>query len=181
MLNDLQLKVVKDLKIQGFTGGMTKILYLYGFQKNLIDRGKLPNSEPVRDCYKTADTQKSLLDKMYFEDLPNATVNPVKFEQEAWRLLSKKVKNHQDEFNNYILNYNRDNSGEDGVRLSNYLVGIYDLMFTKLLVISKSYGAKYDLVLDKGKPQYAFLTDEQWLVDVIPREQKVKNLILKLS
>jgi hypothetical protein len=180
MLSELELKVVRDHKVHDFKSEMSYLWMSYEDHKTTLTEDNLPDDEDIKKFYDIIETYRFEFDETY-RNLQEAKVNPLKIEQEAWELLSERIKQYQIDHKEFIENaHSIDNTPENRQKLSDYLDGAFELL-KKWEIISKSYAGKYDIAIYRGKPNFEHMTDEKWMEDIPEREQRVEGLIEELS
>jgi hypothetical protein len=162
MLSKLELEVVNKHKEWGFGAYLQWVWMEYPPLQREIQRGEYPEQDRLKHLVDRMGQQKTGFDFCYLHSLPHEEVNPLKVEQEAWKLLSPKVKQHLDKFGTYIEGYSPQNV-EQGQLLTHVDCGWNLLQHWN--TISKSYKAKYEQVGDK----------------VAEREEATRQLIQELS
>jgi hypothetical protein len=146
MLSELEQKVVDEHKEGGF-GAFLSVMWNiypppehYGLRRD-ISQGKFPEQNRLTYANDYMTKWRQNFDICYLFSLPAAPVNPLQVEQEAWRLLSPRVKQHTDEFGEYILSYSPQTSEKEP--LITHISNGWDIL-QKWNVISESYKAKYE-------------------------------------
>jgi hypothetical protein len=177
MLSDLELKVVEDCKIEGYMGVRSPLYRDYDDIKKEIDKGKIPDQERVSSYHKNVDRLRVSLDIIYLHRLSNEPVNPLILEQEAWSILSEKIKDVQKKFMPHI---EKENLQEYQRNITEYLDTIFSLL-EKVTVIGRSYGEKYDIAIYRNSPRFADIPYENWFKGIPKKEKAVKDLIEELQ
>lgn len=162
MLSELELEVVNKHKEWGFGAYLQWAWMEYPSLQREIQRGEYAEKDRLKYLVERMGDKKIRFDFCYLHSLPQEEVNPLQVEQEAWKLLSPKVKQHLDEFGNYIEGYSPQNVNQ-GQLLTHVDCG-WNLL-QQWNIISKSYKAKYGQAWDK----------------VAEREKATRQLIQELS
>jgi hypothetical protein len=163
MLSQKEQDVVDNYFMPGFGAYLQWAFSEYPDLRETIVTGKYPDQPRLRECHKEMNRKRVHFDLYYSADhLPSVDANPLRLEQDAWKLLSPKVKQHLVEFDGFIEDYSPQNA--DGEQLLAHVDCGWDLL-QDWNVISQSYKAKRERVWDK----------------VAEREDKIMELIRKLS
>lgn len=162
MLSELELKVVREHKIWGFGAYLQTAWFLYPELPEKVSRGEYPKQEELKHANERMNQQRANFNFCYLVSLPHAEANPLLLEQDAWRLLSPKVKQHVDKFAIYIGGYSPEQANRE--QLLAHTSRAWDLL-QSWNTISKSYKAKLE---------------QNWEM-LTSREEAVKVLIRELS
>jgi hypothetical protein len=103
-------------------------------------------------------------DSCYFEFLPLEKTNPLKFETQAWELLSPQIEKYVSNFDDYLRKHHENNNNHVHTGLIPYVKNGEDLL-KKWKVISESYKTKYR---------------EEWNL-VEEKENEIKELIREMQ
>lgn len=141
MLNELEQEIIKNHKRLQFGAYLQWTWFEYPELQEQISRREYPEQTKLIDTNKIMAQHKAMFDYCYFHSLPQAEVNPLQVEQDAWELLSPEIKQHLDEFENYIKGYSPQNVDKE--QLLAYVNNSWVLM-QKWNIISNSYKAKYE-------------------------------------
>lgn len=96
----------------------------------------------LEEAHKNMYRHMTAFNYYYCIKLPDEPVNPVKVEQEAWKLLMPRIEQHLKRFKNYIENYYNPEEVDRDQLLAHILNGWELLQDWNL--ISKSYKAKLE-------------------------------------
>lgn len=141
MLAEREQDIVNRSKEWGFGAYLQWAWFEYPSLQGEIGGGHYPTQGRLRDANKRMDSQRKGFDVCYLLALPHEEINPLQIEQEAWRLLSPRVKGYVNEFGIYIDGYSP-RSADQGVLLTQVNTG-WNLL-QQWHLISQSYKAKYE-------------------------------------
>ena len=162
MLSKAEQEIVDSNKVLQF-GAYLQAAYIDNcWLKKKILNGKYPERETLR-YLERMNYYRIDFNECYLHSLPLEKLNPLKAEQEAWKLLSPKVKKHVDEFGDFIEEYSPQNADKERLLA---LVNADWSLLKKWNVISNSYKAK----------------QQKWAdIEIEKKEQVVKRLAQKLQ
>jgi len=178
MLSDLELEIVKNHKEWEFGAYLQWAWMEYPNLRMEIAGNEYPEQERLRHLNKRMNGKRLDFDCCYFLSLPLAEANPLQVEQEAWKLLSPKVKQHVNEFGDYIEAYSPKAAKQEQL-LAHVDVG-WDLL-QKWNVIGQSFGAKYDTAVYRGTQYFSGVCDDDWLKGITLEEEVTRRLIRELQ
>ena len=141
MLSKLEQEVVDNHKEWSFGAYLQWAWLEYLPLQEEIQRGEYPEQDRLKFLVKRMDDKKFGFDICYLHSLPYDGVNPLRVEQEAWKLLSPNVKQHLDKFGTYIKGYSTQNV--DSEQLLAHVNCGWDLL-QQWNTISNSHKAKYE-------------------------------------
>jgi hypothetical protein len=170
MLSKSELEVVPRLKVHGFGIYLQSAWFEYHPLRRDVARGILPARARLGELTSKMGEMKNEFDQQYFIHLPKEIANPLKIEQEAWRLLSPRIRQHLQDFSAYVGGYSAENASCE------QLLPHIDLgwsLLQKWDVISKSYSPKYEIAI---YPKTGWSEN-----DIQQREEAVRVLIRELS
>lgn len=180
MLSDLELKIVEDCKIEGYMNFMSPLYIGYDALREKLTQGKLSDPKKLKYFYNVVDNLRLKMDYEYFNRLPKAPANPLKLEQEAWSILSKRIGEVQKKFRPHIERDIPEDNLEEYLRnLAEYLDTMFSLL-EKVTIIARSYGEKYDIAIYKNSLTFAHIPYETWFDGIPKKEKAVKDLIEEL-
>lgn len=162
MFTELERQVIEAHKIHNFGAYLQHSYFVYPAMQEEVVEGVLPQRLRLEEMHVDMNQNRIEFNETYLYSLPLQPANPLVVEQQAWRLLSPRVRNHTDEFGDYIKGYSPETAQYE--QLLGQLNTGWGLIL-KWNVISQSF---------KGK-QYGGV--ENVLAE---REQAVRDLIEEL-
>lgn len=195
MFSELELKIIKDNRISHFGNALTGLVYTFTSMKDSIDQNQKPSPKQLMKFYGTLLKYHTEFDNVYFHKLSSSEVNPLKSEQDAWKLLSPFVSTYLKKYSRFANNCELSESNET---ILQYLTEGIQLL-KKWQIIGRLYKTKFEIFAaqklpdrleKKGIPMSVALPDYEhsnpvWLQEsydeVSSREEDVKKLIQELE
>lgn len=143
------MQVIQELRVWGFGNFMFFWQGGAGEYSNLlkiIEEGSFPKKERITSLAERISDKMAEFDYKYLTSLPLQPVNPLRLEQNAWRLLTFQIKEYLEGFMTYSRTYSPDNANKE--TLVGYL-NKADALLKQWDVIGHSFSAKYDKLWDK--------------------------------
>lgn len=162
-LTDAEINVVRECKDWGgFSAYLQTMWLMYPVLTRRIIKGNFPEKEELAKIIDKMRGHKRSFDYCYFGKLPDASINPLSVEQEAWRLLSPLIEGFTNDFENYLVGYLPQKV--QARKLLAYVEKWWDLL-NKWNIISRSYRCKLEKMWD----------------ELEEREEETKRLIQELT
>jgi len=172
MLNQLECEVVKNHKVHGFAAYLQGAWFEFPKLESNISKRNYPIKKDITEILDRMEGRQISFDVEY-AGLSREAINPLKIEQEAWKLLSPKVSTYLEKFRQFLNSYSPEkvNDRSRGELLALTQEG-WNLL-QKWNIISKSYSPKYEI---------AIYGQTGWTErDIQEREETVNVLVQNLS
>ena len=127
-LTEQEQYIVDRSKVWYFGAFLQACWFQYPDLLKEIGAGDFPETETLQSLNEKMTDARIDFDFIYLIDLPEREINPLKTEQEAWKLLSPLIKKHEKKFGDYIENYSLQNVDQEQLLTHTY---IYRMEFIK--------------------------------------------------
>jgi hypothetical protein len=172
MLTPLELRVVKEHKVWGFVAYLQGAFLDFPWLEKQVSEEKYPSKEKVSEVLHRMNFRRIEFNVVY-SDPKLDELNPLEIEQEAWKLLSPKVKGYVQRFRKFADSYSPVSVNAETKQQFLSLVNEGRDLVLKWNIISRSYAPKYEIALYGVTEPLSKLSDE--------RMEDVRSLIRDLS
>jgi len=165
-----ELQVVLKHHCDGFAACLQAYIADYPVTMDEIQRGRYPSREELAEMNNRIRAQQEGFDWHYFQSLPCYAVNPLRVEQEAWRVLSPHIKDYVDMVDRFLAGYSPGSIDQQTTGQLLSLINNGWLLIQDWNVISNSFKAKKDR-------RWCTVPDSETDVHEMMKKYKVQSVV----